>query len=81
MKATIEDAEKARERGRHGEENKERKGVKPSGVVETEGRPKASGVAENPRGGFQGVGGKVKSPQGIVTPEVEELSLGVKPPE
>ena len=38
--------------------------------------PKAFGIAENPRGDCQGVGGKVESPRGTNTPGVEELPQG-----
>ena len=44
-----------------------------SGGGNREGVPKTSGVAEKPRGGCQGVGGGVESPQGIDTPGVEDL--------
>ena len=44
----------------------------------TEGGPKASGLAGNPRGGCHGVGGGVELLQGINTPGVEELPQGDK---
>ena len=42
------------------------------------GGPKASRVAENPRGDHQGVGGRVELPRGIDTPGIEELPQGDK---
>ena len=45
-------------------------------MVNQEGGYKASGVAENPGRGHQGVGGGIESPQGINTPGVEELPRG-----
>ena len=44
-----------------------------------EGSPKASGVAENPRGYRQGVGGGVELPMGTYNPVVEELPREGKP--
>ena len=49
-----------------------------SGVGEGEGGPKASGVAENPRGGCHGVGMGVDFLRGTDTPGVEELTWGYK---
>ena len=43
---------------------------KSSGVADKEEGREASGVAENPRGSRQGVGGRVKLPQGTDTPGV-----------
>ena len=40
---------------------------------EIEGGPKAYGVAKNPRGNRQGVGGGVDSPRGTNIPRVEEF--------
>ena len=48
------------------------------GVRYREGVHEASGVAENPRGDCQGVGGGVESPSGTNTPGVEELPRGDK---
>ena len=48
------------------------------GVGGRKGGREASGVAENPRGDCQGVGGEVKLPRGINTPEVDELPRGGK---
>ena len=50
-----------------------------SGGREGGGR-KASGVAENPQGSRQGVGGGVESPQGTNTPGVTELPRGGETP-
>ena len=49
-------------------------------MVNQEGGYKASGVAENPGRGHQGVGGGIESPQGINTPGVRELLQGDKTP-
>ena len=49
-----------------------------SGVGYGEGGCKASGVAKNPRGNCQGVGGGVESPRGTDNPGVEELPRGDK---
>ena len=49
-----------------------------SGVGYGEGGCKASGVAENPWGDRQGVGGGVESPRGTDNPGVEELPRGDK---
>ena len=46
------------------------------GIIE--GGPKASGVAENPGGGPQGVRGGAKSQRATDTPRVEELPQGGK---
>ena len=51
-----------------------------SDVGDREGGHEASGVAENPEGDRQGVGGGVKSPQGIEKPGVEEFPQGEIPP-
>ena len=53
---------------------------KSSGVGDEEGGREASGVAENPRGYCQGVGGGVESPQGIDTPGVAEFTRGDETP-
>ena len=68
--------------GRHGAGKRDRKRVARQrenlagnsyGVGEGEGGGEASGVAENPRGDFQVVGGGVESPRGTNIPRVEEL--------
>ena len=51
-----------------------------SGVGDEEGAREASGVAENPQGSRQGVGGGVNLPQGTSTPKVAELPRGDKTP-
>ena len=50
------------------------------GVEEEEEGRKASVVAENPRGGAQGVGEGVELPQGANTPGVDEEPWGDKFP-
>ena len=51
-----------------------------SGVGDEEWGHEASGVAVNPLGSRQGVGGGVKLPQGTDTPGVAELPRGDKTP-
>ena len=53
----------------------------PSGVRGDGGGREAYGVADNPRGDSQGLGGGVESPQGIDTPGVDALPRVTKPPE
>ena len=86
---TSEDVDTTGPVGRNGAENRERKNVsgwrenpadESSGVGTTEGGPKASGLAGNPRGGCHGVGGGVELLQGINTPGVEELPQGDENP-
>ena len=78
--ATSEDAPAAGVRGRHGAGRGERarysvrreiRAVESSVVRKGEGGHEASGVAKNPRGDRQGVGGGFKSPQVIDTTGVE----------
>ena len=53
---------------------------KPPRVRGEGGSHKDYGVAENPRGDCQGVGGEVELPQGINAPGVEELPRGDETP-
>ena len=50
------------------------------GLGDKEGGREASGVAENPQGSRQGVGGGVELQQGTDTPGVAELPLEGKTP-
>ena len=54
---------------------------KSPGVGDEEGGCKASGVAKNPQGSRQVVGGGVELPQVNDTPGVTELPRGGEPPE
>ena len=85
MVVTSADADEAGAGGRHGSIPgvRERVSVQqenPAGdssrLGGREGGYEASELAENLGGNHQGVGGRVKSPQGIDTPGVEELPRG-----
>ena len=88
--ATIEDADRAGERGHHRAENREMEGVAgqqekpaedPPGEGETEGVPNAFGVAENPGGVAREWERGSSCCMASTPPEWKSCPGGTKPPE